>query len=58
MLYAEALGQKEQDGWRSMVPTSVVKIIGENWDVVKKFAQSEEATTRVMGMKFPQQGYK
>jgi hypothetical protein len=58
MLYAEALGQKEQDEWRGMVPTSVVKLIGENWDVVKKFAQSEDATTRVMGMKFPQQGYK
>lgn len=58
MLYAEALGQKEQDGWRSMVPESVARIIEENWATLEKFARSEDATTRVMGMKFPKQGYK
>jgi hypothetical protein len=58
MLYAEALGQKEQDGWRKMVPEPVAKIIEANWDAVVKFAKSEDATTRVMGMKFPKQGYK
>jgi hypothetical protein len=58
MLYAEALGQKGQDGWRSMVPEPVAKIIEANWDAVDKFAKSEDATTRVMGMKFPKQGYK
>lgn len=58
MLYAEALGQKEQEGWRSMVSESVAKIIEANWNIVKKFAGSEDATARVMGMKFPKQGYK
>ncbi len=58
MLYAEALGQKEQDGWRSMVPESVARIIEENWATLEKFARLEDATTRVMGMKFPKQGYK
>jgi len=58
MLYAEALGQKEQNGWRGMVPEAVAKIIEANWDVVTKFAKSEDATSRVMGMKFPKQGYK
>ncbi|NWG36864.1 hypothetical protein [Nitrososphaera sp.] len=58
MLYAEALGQKEQNGWRGMVPEAVAKIIAANWDVVTKFAKSEDATSRVMGMKFPKQGYK
>jgi hypothetical protein len=41
-----------------MVPEAVAKIIEANWDVVKKFAKSEDATARVMGMKFPKQGYK
>lgn len=58
MLYAEALGQKGQDGWRSIVPEPVAKIIEANWDIVDKFARSEDATARVMGMKFPIQGYK
>lgn len=58
MLYAEALGQKEQDGWRSMVPGPVAGIIEANWGVVERFAKSEDATARVMGMKFPRQGYK
>ncbi len=58
MLYAEALGQKGQDGWRSMVPEPVAGIIEANWDTVEKFAKSEDATARVMGMKFPKQGYK
>jgi len=58
MLYAEALGQKGQDGWRRMVPEPVAKITEANWDTIVKFAKSEDATTRVMGMKFPKQGYK
>lgn len=58
MLYAEALGQKERDGWREMVPEPVAKIIEANWDTVTRFAKSEDATARVMGMKFPKQGYK
>lgn len=58
MLYAEALGQKAQDGWRSMVPGQVARIIETNWDTVEHFAKSEDETTRVMGMKFPRQGYK
>jgi hypothetical protein len=41
-----------------MVPEPVARIIGANWDTVIKFARSEDATSRVMGMKFPKQGYK
>lgn len=58
MLYSEALGQEVPERWRTMVPASVSKIIDANWDLVEKFARSEDATTRVLGMKFPQQGYK
>lgn len=57
-LYRDALGRKDQDIWRSMVPAPVIKIIEENWNVVERYAESEDATTRVMGMKFPKEGYK
>ncbi len=58
MLYAEALGQKGQDEWRSLVSGPIAEIIHKNWQVIEKFARSEDSTTRVMGMKFPRQGYK
>jgi len=40
------------------VPERVVGIIKKNWYVVDKFARMEDDTTRVMGMKFPKEGYK
>lgn len=57
MLYREAL-EGDRGTWRDMVPVPVVGVIECNWDVVKKFAKEEDATKRVMGMKFPKQGYK
>jgi hypothetical protein len=36
----------------------VVEIIKRNWDVVDKFARMEDNTMRVIGMKFPKEGYK
>jgi len=39
------------------VPSSVTKIINENWEIVKIFASEEDMTTRVAGMKFPKEGY-
>jgi len=47
-------GQKE---WEKQVPESVAEIIKKNWDIVEKFASSEDNTTRVLGMKFPREGY-
>jgi len=57
MLYDEALTGNKGD-WRSMVPDPVVKIIERNWATIEKFAKSEDTTTRVMGMKFPKEGYR
>lgn len=44
-------------GWEDYVAPEVVKIIHENWDVVKKFAKAEDLTIRVLGMKFPSTGF-
>jgi len=52
-----AASQGVESSWEKFVPSSVTKIINDNWDVVKKFASEEDMTTRVAGMKFPKEGY-
>ena len=54
-LYEAALGGKTQ--WQEDVPDSVRKIIEENWETVNKFAQSNDQTTKIAGMKFPKEGW-
>ena len=43
--------------WENYVEPEVVQIIRENWDIVKKFANAEDQTYRVLGMKFPSMGF-
>ena len=57
MLYREVL-EGRQEGWRDMVPEPVVRVIEKNWETVQNFAKADDETTRVMGMKFPRQGYR
>ena len=54
-LYDAALGGK--DSWKEDVPESVAKVIEDEWGTVEKFANTEDQTTRVVGMKFPKEGY-
>ncbi len=54
-LYDDALGKKSS--WKDDVPESIVKIIEEEWETVEKFANIEDQTTRIVGMKFPKEGY-
>lgn len=54
-LYDSALGKKSE--WKEKVPEIVEKIITENWTVVEKFAVLEDKSTRVLGMKFPKEGW-
>ena len=54
-MYRSVLEKKSD--WEKQVPASVAKIIRENWDVVEGFASSEDNTMRVLGMKFPREGY-
>lgn len=56
-LYRQAT-EGGDDAWSDMVPEHVAGIIKKNWEVVEKFARMEDGTTRVMGMKFPKEGYK
>jgi len=54
-LFDAALGKEST--WKEDVPESIAKIIEENWETVKKFANIEDMTTRVAGMKFPKEGW-
>jgi hypothetical protein len=57
-LYLQAIEGGSEEEWHDKVPEQVVDIIKKNWDVVDKFARMEDSTVRVMGMKFPKEGYK
>ena len=54
-LYDAALGKKS--AWKEDIPEEIVKIIDEEWKTVEKFANEEDQTTKIAGMKFPKEGY-
>ena len=54
-LFDAALGKKST--WKEDVPESIAKIIEEDWKTVEKFANEDDATRRVAGMKFPKEGW-
>jgi hypothetical protein len=48
---------EKKSSWKDDVPESIVKIIEEEWKIVEKYANGEDQTTRIVGMKFPKEGY-
>jgi nicotinamide mononucleotide adenylyltransferase len=48
----------KQTDWQKDVPKQVAQIIEENWSIVEKYANSQDMTTRIAGMKFPKAGLK
>ena len=54
-LYDAALGKKSN--WKEDVPKEIVKIIEDEWKTVEKYSSGEDMTTRVVGMKFPKEGW-
>lgn len=56
-LYSQVVDGKSGEEWRRKVPEPVTQIINKNWNIVDKFARMEDSTAKVMGMKFPQEGY-
>ncbi|MEK6964703.1 MAG: hypothetical protein AABX58_00625 [Thermoproteota archaeon] len=53
-LYDAAAGKNT--GWKEDVPQQVVQIIEQNWSVLEKYAKAEDRTTKILGMKFPNEG--
>ena len=54
-MYDSVSGDKNE--WEKQVPKTVAEIIKKNWSIVEKFASTEDNTMRVLGMKFPKEGY-
>ena len=59
IIYAQALNKKEniKDSWEEKIPSSVVKIIKSNWNIIEKFANKKDETLKVVGVKFPKKGF-
>ena len=54
-MFEEALGNDTD--WEKYVPQEVVKIIRENWQIVKKYSVEQDDTYKILGMKFPRDGF-
>ena len=52
----DTISNKNSD-WKSDVPESVGKIIEDYWNVIEKYSKLEDKTRRVLGMKFPIEGW-
>ncbi len=48
---------EKTSSWKDDVPESIVKIIEDEWETVEKYANGEDQTTRIIGMKFPKEGF-
>jgi hypothetical protein len=64
MMYVQAkeehiknLEQENNIKWHKKVPIEVLQLINENWEVVRGFASSPDQTLKIMGMKFPTEGF-
>ena len=54
-LYNAAL--EKNSNWKKDVPEQIIKIIEDEWETVEKYSSVEDMTTRVIGMKFPKEGW-
>jgi hypothetical protein len=60
IIYKQALNKRENFKdvtWEEKIPSSVVKIIKDNWSVIEKFANEKDETLKVVGVKFPKTGF-
>ena len=53
-LYDAAAGKNTN--WKEDVPQQVVQIIEQNWTILEKYTKAEDRTTKILGMKFPNEG--
>ena len=54
-LYDAAL--EKNSNWKEDVPKQIIKIIEDEWKTIEKYSSEEDMTTRVVGMKFPKEGW-
>lgn len=54
-LYDEVKGKNTW--WQEYVPSQVAEIIKQHWSIIEKYANADDETIRIVGMKFPKDGY-
>lgn len=60
IIYRQALNKRDNLSpvtWEDKIPSAVVKIIKDNWNVIEKFANKKDETLKVVGVKFPKKGF-
>ncbi|HYY70962.1 MAG TPA: hypothetical protein VE595_01010 [Nitrososphaeraceae archaeon] len=60
IIYKQALNKRDNikdSTWEEKIPSSVVRIIKDNWNVIEKFANETDETLKVVGVKFPKTGF-
>ena len=60
IIYKQALNERDNVKdftWEEKIPSPVVKIIKDNWNVIEKFANETDETLKVVGVKFPKTGF-
>lgn len=60
IIYKQALNKKDNFKdftWEEKIPSSVARIIKDNWNVIEKFANEKDETLKVVGVKFPKTGF-
>ena len=53
----DSVNSTTDNNWRKDVDDKVSQVIVENWDIIEKFSSMEDKTMRVLGMKFPKEGW-
>ncbi|MGD1838109.1 MAG: hypothetical protein ACPKPY_08645 [Nitrososphaeraceae archaeon] len=56
-IYNEVKQNKESGKWENQVPDEITKIIRKNWNIIEKFADLEDETIKLAGVKFPSCGF-
>ena len=61
IIYDQALNKRRENikdsTWEEKIPSSVVKIIKDKWNIIEKFANEKDETLKVGGVKFPKKGF-
>ncbi len=61
IIYDQALNKRRENikdsTWEEKIPSSVVKIIKDKWNIIEKFANEKDETLKVVGVKFPKKGF-
>lgn len=54
-MYRAARGLESD--WKSLVPGGAARVVEREWATVERFAGAPDSSVRVLGMKFPREGY-